>query len=155
MFLTCEGRAGHPEAPEGLHDWVVAAHRKSKNYRANPIRPVVCGVEGGRMKKIADCTPNQLEYGDVINLVFTLVYVEDREDWGPVPFVSHVIRVQHANRSAYPLTSSLVVAQRPPDEGALIIGAVVDGEYVSMLAFGQLLTYRSGRGGRGGRCRRD
>ena len=107
------------------------------------------------MKKIADCTPNQLEYGDVINLVFTLVYVEDREDWGPVPFVSHVIRVQHANRSAYPLTSSLVVAQRPPDEGALIIGAVVDGEYVSMLAFGQLLTYRSGRGGRGGRCRRD
>ena len=130
MFLTCETRGGHPDAPTGLHEWVVAAHKKSKNYRANPIRPAVCGIEGGRMQKIVDCKPNVLEYGDVISLVFTLVYVEDREDWGPVPFVSHVVRVRRANRVAYPLTSSLIVAQRPPDDGALIIGAVVDGKQI-------------------------
>ncbi|RPD64427.1 hypothetical protein L226DRAFT_569864 [Lentinus tigrinus ALCF2SS1-7] len=128
MFLTNESRVGQPPAPEGLHEWVVAAHNKSKLYRANPIRPAVCGLEGGRMRKIADCTPDVLEYGDVVNLVFTLAYVEDRDNWGPVPFVSHIIRVQHANRVAYPLTACVDVDTRPSDEGALVIGAVVDTE---------------------------
>ncbi|RPD54719.1 hypothetical protein L227DRAFT_511213 [Lentinus tigrinus ALCF2SS1-6] len=129
MFLTCESRAGHPPAPSGLHEWVIAEHKRNKNYRANPVRPEVCGLENGHMRKIADCTPNVLEYGDVINLIFTLVYVEDRDGWGPVPFVSHVIRVQHANRVAFRLTSDLVAAERPADEGALVIGSLVDGGY--------------------------
>ncbi len=128
MFLTCETRGGRPDAPPGLHEWVVNAHKRTKNYRTNPVRPQVCGLEGGRLQNIGQCTPNILEYGDVVSLVFGLVYVEDREDWGPVPMVTHVIRVQAANREAYPLTSSVIVEDVQLDDGTLCIGAVVDGK---------------------------
>ncbi|TFK81333.1 hypothetical protein K466DRAFT_502316 [Polyporus arcularius HHB13444] len=129
MFLTCETRAGRPEPPAGLHEWVVNAHNRTKNYRANPIRPIVCGLENGRLQDIAKCTPNVLEYGDVVSLVFSLAYVEDREDWGPVPMVTHIIRVQHANREAYPLAAAFVIEEPLLDASGLCFGAVVDGEY--------------------------
>ncbi|RDX47462.1 hypothetical protein OH76DRAFT_1354144 [Lentinus brumalis] len=132
MFLTCETRGARPEAPPGLHAWVVAAHKKTKNYRANGVRPLVCGLENGRLKNIGECTPNVLEYGDVVSIVFSMVYVEDREDWGPVPMVTHVIRVQHANRETYPLTAAVIAADPVVDDGGLCVGAVVDGESVMM-----------------------
>ncbi|TFK90044.1 hypothetical protein K466DRAFT_470924, partial [Polyporus arcularius HHB13444] len=93
MFFSCEARGGKPDAPAGVHEWVAAAHKKSKTYRANPVRPAVCGLVDGRLESIDKCTPNKLEYGDVVSLVFGLTYVEDREDWGPVPMLTHVIRV--------------------------------------------------------------
>lgn len=127
MFLSCEARGGHPDAPAGLHEWVVAAHQKSKSYRANPVRPVVCGLHNGRLEKIANCVPDHLEYGDVISIVFGLTYVEDREDWGPVPTVTHVVRVQHANRDVYQLVSQLASVGIEDDVGAMPMGMVVDG----------------------------
>ncbi|TFK78240.1 hypothetical protein K466DRAFT_570961, partial [Polyporus arcularius HHB13444] len=126
MFLTCEARGGRPDPPEGLHEWVAAAHRKSKTYRANPVRPTVCGLQDGRLELIGNCVPPKLEYGDVVSLVFGITYVEDREDWGPVPMLSHVIRVQHANRDAYQLTYSLAAAEVDDEAGELPIGTIVD-----------------------------
>ncbi len=128
MFLTCEARGGRPDPPDGVHEWVAAAHRKSKTYRANPVHPTVCGLQDGRLELISNCVPPQLEYGDVVSLVFGITYVEDREDWGPVPMVSHVIRVQHANRDVYLLTSSLAAPDVDDEAGALPIGTVVDGK---------------------------
>ncbi len=107
---------------------VVGAHKRTKNYRANPVRPLVCALENGRLQAIGECTPNVLEYGDVMRLVYMLIYVEDREDWGPVPMVTHVIRVQRANRDAYPLTSALAVLDPVVEHEGLLLGAVVDGE---------------------------
>ncbi len=78
MFLTCETRGGRPELPPGLHEWVVGAHKRTKNYRANPVRPLVCALENGRLQAIGESTPNVLEYGDVVSVVFSLIYVEDR-----------------------------------------------------------------------------
>ncbi len=131
MFLTCETRGGQPDPPTGLHEWVVAAHKRSTNYRANPVRPLICGLEGGRLQSIGKCTPQRLEYGDVVSVVFSLIYVEDREDWGPVPMVTHIIRVQHANRDTYPLTATVIAPDVVVGNTGLRIGFVVDGESVS------------------------
>ncbi len=128
MFLTCETRGGRPDPPTGLHEWVVGAHRKTKNYRANPVRPLVCALENGRLQAIGECTPKVLEYGDVVSVVFSLIYVEDREDWGPVPMVTHIIRVQRANRDTYPLTSTLASLDTMTEQPGLLLGTVVDGE---------------------------
>ncbi len=99
-----------------------------ENFRANPVRPLVCALENGCLQAIGELTPNVLEYGDVVSVVFSLIYVEDQEDWGPVPMVTHVIRVQRANRDVYPLTSALVVLDPVVEHGGLLLGAVVDGE---------------------------
>lgn len=127
MFLSCEARGGHPDPPPGLHEWVVSAHQKSKSYRANPVRPTVCGLQDGRLERISNCKPNRLEYGDVVSLVFGLTYVEDREDWGPVPTVTHVIRVQHANRDVYQLVSQLASVGLEDEVGAMPLGMLVEG----------------------------
>lgn len=140
MFLTSESRGGRPDPPQGLHQWIVAAHQRSRNYRANPIKPSVCGLQGGRLQKIEDCDPPVLEYGDVVSLVFTLVFVEDRDDWGPVPMVTHVIRVQHANKEVYKLTTALVEPEPPADELGLVIGTIVDGKFGCRVVISLVLT---------------
>ncbi|RDX51349.1 hypothetical protein OH76DRAFT_1347065 [Lentinus brumalis] len=129
MFLTCETRGGiRPDPPAGLHDWVAAAHKRSKMYRANPVRPEVCGLEGGRVQPISECTPNVLEYGDIVSIVFTLMYVENREDWGPIPMVTNIVRVRRANRDAYPLPSvSALPVPETPNLGLPMGTVIVDG----------------------------
>lgn len=127
IFLPCELRAARPDPPANLHEWVVAAHQKSRTYRANPVRPTICGLQGGRIQAIADCTPNKLEYGDVVSLVFTLHYVEDRDDWGPVTMLSHIVRVQHANKDIYRLSLPAPVPDIEVDDVGLQPGTIIDG----------------------------
>ena len=129
MFLPYELRAARPDPPANLHQWVVAAHQKSRTYRANPARPIVCGLERGRIERISDCTPSQLEYGDVVSLVFTLHYMEDRDDWGPVTMLTHIVRVQHANKDVYRVMEPPPVEDCPVDDIGLQPGTIIDGRF--------------------------
>ena len=88
---------------------------------------MVCGLENGHLEKIADCTPNQLEY--VISIVFGVTYVEDLEDWGLVPMVTHIVWVQHVNWDVYQLVSQLVLIGIEDDIGVMPIGMVINGRW--------------------------
>ncbi len=112
MFLTYETRGGRPRAPAGLHPWVKSAHGRSRTYRANPMRPQVRAIENGVLRDIQDCTKKELVYGDVVGIIFTVLYSESENGWGPVFMMSDIIRVMEANRDAYP------IADLPTDDDA-------------------------------------
>ncbi|RPD53768.1 hypothetical protein L226DRAFT_437843, partial [Lentinus tigrinus ALCF2SS1-7] len=93
MFFPFQGRGPQPAAPEGLHPWVKAAHARTRAYRANPNKPRVRAIKGGRVRPIEECTSSKLEYGDVVSLVFTIHYTETDQNWSPVYMMSDIIRV--------------------------------------------------------------
>lgn len=121
MFFQYQSRGPPPRAPENLHPWVKAAHVKSRSYRANPNRPRVRAIEGREFRSIGDCRPNKLEYGDVVGLVFTVVYVETSSNWAPIYMLSDIIRVQRANREAYPLGESDEGMDPEAEDGNFIV----------------------------------
>ncbi len=103
MFFHYQSRGARPRIPGRLHPWVRAAHARTRAYRANPNPPRVRAIEQNEIRDIADCEKKKLEYGDVVGLVFSIIFAESPTNWGPVYLVTDVIRVMHANRSAYPL----------------------------------------------------
>ncbi|RDX53637.1 hypothetical protein OH76DRAFT_1342941 [Lentinus brumalis] len=124
MFLPYQGRGEKPKAPRHLHTWVKQAHERTRAYRANPNRPQVRAIEDGELRDIAQCTPSRLEYGDVVGLIFTVVYTETPANWSPVYMLTNIIRVMHANRDAYPLAASEEFDDVGVDDGKLSIAAV-------------------------------
>ncbi len=128
MFLPYQARGDKPKAPAQLHAWVRIAHERTRAYRANPNRPQVRAIEDGEIRDIVHCTPPRLEYGDVVGLVFTVVYTETPANWSPVYMLTNIIRVMHANRDAYPLTAADPLDDPPPDDGELSITNVAPSE---------------------------
>ncbi|KAI0745596.1 hypothetical protein C8Q76DRAFT_606721 [Earliella scabrosa] len=56
MFLRVESGERKPPCPSHLHEWMRKVERRSRHYRANPARPTVLALEGGRLKNISTCT---------------------------------------------------------------------------------------------------
>ncbi len=127
MFLPYQARGEKPKAPDRLHDWVKVAHARTRSYRANPNRPQVRAVEDGEIRDIARCAKPRLEYGDVVGLVFTVVYVETPANWSPVYMLTDIIRVMHANRDSYPLAAPDEFDDAVTDDGALSVTNVTPG----------------------------
>lgn len=129
MFLPYQSRGARPAAPQWLHPWVKAAHARTRSYRANPNRPKVRAIEDGSVRDIAACKKPMLEYGDVVGLVFTVVYTETPSSWSPVYMLTDIIRVMSANREAYPLAEPDIAGSVQPDDGELLIVDADLGEF--------------------------
>ena len=121
MFLLHQARGSRPPAATWLHPWVRAAHARSRSYCANPNRPKVRAIEGGSVRDIAACEKKRLEHGDVVGLVFTVVYTETPSSWSPMYMLTDIIRVMPANRVLYPLHEADGPERAQPDDGELCI----------------------------------
>ncbi len=133
MFLPYQARGEKPKAPPQLHSWVKQAHERTRSYRVNPNRPQVRAIEDGEVRDIAQCSPPRLEYGDVVGLVFTVVYTETPANWSPVYMLSNIIRVMHANRDSYPLGAEEDLDDAPLDDGELSVTNVSPCKLAHML----------------------
>ncbi|KAI0723576.1 hypothetical protein C8Q76DRAFT_794500 [Earliella scabrosa] len=131
MFLRVDEGQQKPACPGHLHEWVRQADKESRMYRANPNRPCIRSIEGGRLRDISQSMPNTLEYGDVVAITFMVSYVEGRFDWYPHYHLLDVIRVQHAPPVPPPPVPD-VVAKTPmvAVRADLEDGEIVD-EYVA------------------------
>ena len=96
MFLRLEDGQAKPPCPGYLHESVRRADNESWMYRANPNRPRIRSVEGGRLRDIAQSTPDKLEFGDIVAITFMVTYVEGKFDWYPHYHLLDVVRVQLA-----------------------------------------------------------
>ena len=65
----------------------------------------------------------------MISIVFGVTYIEDQEDWGPVPMVTHIVWAQHVNWDVYQLVSQLVLIGIEDDIGVMPIGMVINGRW--------------------------
>ena len=117
MFLRLQPGERKPACPSHLHPWIAQAERKSRRYRANPIRPEVRGIEDGRLKNISQCTPPRLYDGDAVAMTFTVKYVEGENDFFPQYQLFDIVRL---------------VSTPPPEIPALLWTrtALEDGEIV-------------------------
>ncbi len=113
MFFPHQTRGPQPRAPDGLHPWVRAAHAKTRSHRANPRAPKVRAIENGVLRPISECAQKELEYGDVIGLVFTLSFVVNPTNWSPVYMLTDVIRVKTANRDTFPVPGAADLDDSP------------------------------------------
>ncbi|KAI0715430.1 hypothetical protein C8Q76DRAFT_619279 [Earliella scabrosa] len=95
MFIRHIPGERKPPFPEHLHRWVRQAEGRARKYRANPNRPAVRAVEGGRLMNIAQCTPNRLREGDAVAVSFTLKYIEGETDWYPQYLLIDIVRVMN------------------------------------------------------------
>ncbi|RPD77253.1 hypothetical protein L226DRAFT_459733 [Lentinus tigrinus ALCF2SS1-7] len=140
MFFPFQGRGPQSVAPDGLHPWVKAAHARTRGYQANPRKPRVRAIEGGVVRPIEECTPNKLEYGDVVGLVFTVHYTENDRTWSPIYMMSDIIRVRRANREAYPIAPPPPPDDLPFDNGDFTVSGAPLGKQISPRS-----SYRLGR----------
>lgn len=128
FFRVVDGER-KPPFPEHLHAWVREAVGQSRMYRANPQRPTVRAIEAGRLRNIAQCTPNRLRHGDGIAVTFTVQYVEGKSDWYPQYSLIDLVRVvcaPDAERASAALYVAVTLGAVGRD--ALQDGEVVDGE---------------------------
>lgn len=128
FFRVVDGER-KPPFPEHLHAWVREAVGRSRMYRANPQRPTVRAIEAGRLRNIAQCTPNRLRHGDGIAVTFTVQYVEGKSDWYPQYSLIDLVRVVCAP-DAERASAALYVAVTSGAVGRDVLqdGEVVDGE---------------------------
>ncbi|RPD52373.1 hypothetical protein L227DRAFT_514908 [Lentinus tigrinus ALCF2SS1-6] len=131
MFFPFHGRGAQPPVSDALHPWVKAAHGRTRAYRANPKRPRVRGIEAGVVQPIEECTPNRLEYGNVVGLMFTVHYTESQDTWSPVYMMTDIIRVRHANREAYPIHAPQPLEDFVSDNGDFTLAGAPLGKHFS------------------------
>ncbi|KAI0698734.1 hypothetical protein C8Q76DRAFT_633942 [Earliella scabrosa] len=93
MFLRHPPGERKPRFPKHLHTWVRQAEYKARKYRANPHRPSVRAIEEGRLKSIAQCTPDKLREGDGVAVSFTIKYLEGETDWYPQYLIIDIVRI--------------------------------------------------------------
>ncbi|KAI0682589.1 hypothetical protein C8Q76DRAFT_763222 [Earliella scabrosa] len=129
MFLRHPQGDPKPAFPEHLHEWVRQAEDKSRKYRANPDRPVVRAVEGGRLKAITSCTPGEVREGDGVAITFTLKYIIGDNDWYPQYLLIDLVRVAVGTGTS----PKLVGARYGAVTGDVTRTALEDGEVIDAL----------------------
>ncbi len=133
MFLRVAEGGRKPPFPEHLHAWVREAAGRSRRYYGNPQRPTVRAVEGGRLRNIAQCSPNRLRHGDGVAVTFTVQYIEGKADWYPQYTLIDLVRVA-CSPDPERTSSGLYVAMNSGavQRNALQDGEIVDGELVAV-----------------------
>ena len=81
MFLRVNEGDPKPPPPSYLHQWVINADRRSRQYRANPARPGVFALDGETLHEIRKCSPPLLQRGDVVLVTFTIAFVSSKSSW--------------------------------------------------------------------------
>ncbi len=133
MFLRISEGERKPPFPEHLHDWVREAASRSRRYYANPQRPTVRAIEGGRLKNITQCSPNRLRHGDGVAVTFTVQYIEGKVDWYPQYSLIDLVRVICAPDTERTSSVSYVAMMSGAvHRNALQDGEIVDGEHVTV-----------------------
>ncbi|KAI0698749.1 hypothetical protein C8Q76DRAFT_633811 [Earliella scabrosa] len=128
IFLRLKHGEKKPEFPAHLHEEVRVAKRKSRSYRANPARPTLMSVEGGRLKMLQECTPNHFVPGDVLAVTFNVAYIEADKYWYAQFMPVDLVRVR-ASGSARGCEEG-VVDVADVRRAALQVGELVNGKCV-------------------------
>ncbi len=93
MFLRVNNGEPKPPPPSHLHQWVIAAEKRSRIYRANPNRPRVFSFDGEVVSNIENSDPDTLRRGDVVMVHFIVSVVVTSTMWYTELIPVEVVRV--------------------------------------------------------------